>query len=61
MDQEVKLYDEIKTVSEFTYLSDRLSASEGCEAAVTASTIYGWAKIREYGEFLYGRRFPLML
>ena len=33
----------------------------GCEAAVTARTRCGWVKIRECGELLYGRRFPLML
>ena len=37
----------------------RVCAVEGCEAAVTARTRYGWAKFRECGELLYGRRFPL--
>ena len=36
MEQEVKLCDEVESVSEFTYLGDRLSASGGCEAVVTA-------------------------
>ena len=30
-----KLYDEVETVCKFTYLGDRVSAGEGCEAAVT--------------------------
>ena len=33
MDQEEKLCDEVKTVSEFTYLGDRVRACGGCEAA----------------------------
>ena len=51
----------MKTVSEFTYLGDRVSASRGCEAAVTARTRCGWDKLRKCGELLYGRRFPLRL
>ena len=42
MKQEVKLCDEVETVSDFTYLGDRVSAGGGCEAAVTARTICGW-------------------
>ena len=61
MEQEVKLCDKVETVSEFTYLGDRVSASGGCEAAVTARTRCGWAELRECGELLYGRRFPLKL
>ena len=41
MEQEVKLCDEMETVSEFTYLGDRVSAGGGCEAAVTARTRWG--------------------
>ena len=50
----------METGSELTYLGDRVSAG-GCEAAVTARTKHGWAKFRECGELLYGRRFPLKL
>ena len=59
MDQEEKLYDEVETVREFTYLGDRVSASGGCEAVVTARTRCGWVKFRECSKLLYGRRFPL--
>ena len=38
-----------------------MSFGGGCEAAVIARTRYGWVKLRECGELLYGRRFPLML
>ena len=48
----------MKTVCEFTYLGDRVSAGEGCEAAVTARTRCGLIKFRECGELLYGWRFP---
>ena len=44
---------------EFTYLGDRLSASGGCEAAVTVITRCGWVAFREWGELLYCRKFPL--
>ena len=61
MNQEVKLCDEVENVSEFTYLGDRVSASRGCEAAVTARKRCCWVKIRECGELLHGRRFALKL
>ena len=61
MEQEVKLFDEVKTVSEFTYLGNRVSASGGCQTAVTARTRCGWVKFRECGKLLYGRRFPIRL
>ena len=51
----------METVREFTYLCDRVSAGGGCEADVTARTRCGWEKVRECGELLYGRRFPLKL
>ena len=41
MEQKVKFCDEVETVSEFTYLGDRVSAVKGCEAAVTARTRCG--------------------
>ena len=49
----------METVRGFTYLGDRVSV--GCEAAVTAKTRCGWVNLREFGELLYGRRFPLKL
>ena len=61
MEQEVKLCDEVETVSVFTYLGDRVSAGGGCEVGVTARTRCGWVKYRECGKLLYGRRFPLRL
>ena len=55
------LCDEVESVGEFTYLGDRVSASGGCEVAVTARTICGCVELRECGEMLYGRRFHLWL
>ena len=55
MEHEVKLCDEVETVSEFTCLGDRVSACGGCEAAMTARTRCGCVKFRECGELLCGR------
>ena len=61
MEQEEKLCDDVETVREFQYLGDRVSAGGGCEAAVTARTRCWWAKLRECGELLHGRKFLLKL
>ena len=45
-----KLRDEVETVNEFCYLGDRLNASGGCEAAVTARVRIGWVRSKECGE-----------
>ena len=41
LEQEEKLCNEVETIIEFTYLGDRVSTGEGCEAAVTARTLCG--------------------
>ena len=41
--------------------NSRVSAGRGCKAVVTARTRCGWIKLRECGELLYGRRYPLKL
>ena len=51
----------METISEFTYLGDRVSTGGGCEAAVTARTRFGWITSKECGELLYGRKFLLRL
>ena len=51
----------METLSEFTYIGDRVSARGGCEAAVTVRTRCGWVKFRECGELLCFSRFPLKL
>ena len=61
VEQKVKLCDEVETVSELTYLGDRVSAGGGCEVSLTARTRCGWVEFRECGELLYGWWFPLWL
>ena len=56
-----KLCDEMETAKGFCYLEDRLNASGGCEAVVTASLRMGWEIFRECGELLLGNRFPLKM
>ena len=61
MDSIEKLCDKVETVNEFCYLGDRLNASGGCEAAVTARIRIGWVGFRKCGELLLGNRFPLKI
>ena len=56
-----KLCDEVETVNGFCYLGDRLNATGGCEAPVTARVRIGWVRFRECGELLLGNRFPLKM
>ena len=51
----------METVSNFTYLGDRLNATGGCQTAVTARSRIGWMKFRECSEILKGRRFSLKM
>ena len=48
-----------KTAEEFVYLSERVSASGGYEAAVIVGTRFVWITIRECDEVLYEVRFPV--
>ena len=50
MDSIEKLCDEVETVNGFCYLGDRINASDGCEAAVTARVRIGWVRFRECGD-----------
>ena len=61
VDSMEKLCDEVETVNGFCYLGDRLNASGGCEAAVTARVRIGWVRFRESGELLLGNRFFLKM
>ena len=54
-----KMCNCVKAVKGFYYLGDRLNASGGSEAAVTARTKNGWVKFRECGELLHCKRFSL--
>ena len=57
----MKSCDEMETVTEFTYLDDRVSAGGRCEVAVTATTRCGLIMFTECIKLLYGSRFPLYL
>ena len=47
-----RLCEEVETVRSYCYLGDRVNASGGCEAAVTARARTGWVKLKECGELL---------
>ena len=55
------LHNEVEIANGFCYLEDRLNASSGCEAAVTARVRIGWVRFRECGELLLENRFPLKM
>ena len=55
------LCDGVETVSKFSYVGDRLNATGGCEAAVTARPRIGWMKFRECSEILKGKRFSFKM
>ena len=59
--QQEVMCDEVEIVKGFCYLGNRLNASGGCEAAVTARTRLGWKKFRECGEIQFGKRFSLYI
>ena len=46
-DQKEKLHDGVETVTEFSYLGDRINSGGGCEEAVKTRTRIGWVKFRE--------------
>ena len=54
-----ELCEEVEMVRSFRYLGDRVNASGGCEAAVTARARIGWVKFRKCGELLNSKRFLL--
>ena len=51
-----ELCERMETVRGFCYLGDKLNASDGCEAAVTARTRIGWVKFKEWGELLNSKK-----
>ena len=59
--KKLSFFDHVDFVKSFCYLGDRLNASGGSEAAVTARTRIGWIKFRECGELLHGRKFSLKM
>ena len=45
----------------FCYLGDRVNASSGCKAAVTARVRIGWVKFKECRDLLNSKRFLLKM
>ena len=58
---EISFFDQVNFVKSYCFLGDRLNASGGSEAAVTARMRIEWIKFRECGELLYGRKFLLKM
>ena len=54
-----ELCEEVESVRGFCYLGDRVNASGGCEAVVTARARIGWVKFKECGELLNSKSFLL--
>ena len=59
--EKTSFFTQFDFVKSFCYLGDRLNASVGSEAAVTARTGIGRIKFRECGKLLYGRTFLLKI
>ena len=55
--QQEVICNKVETVKGFRYLGNRLNASGGCEAAVTARTKLGRRKFRECKEILFIKNF----
>ena len=53
----ISFFDQVDFVKSFCYLGDRLNASGGSEAAVTATTRIGWIKFKECGSYFAGKNF----
>ena len=49
-EQQEVMCNEVEIVKGFCYLGNKLNASGGCEAAVTAKTRVGWKKFRVWGD-----------
>ena len=54
-----ELCEQVETVRGFCYLGDRVNASGGCKAAVTARARIGWVKFKECRELLNSKWFLL--
>ena len=52
-----QLCEEVETVRGFCYFGDRVNASGGCEAAVTARARIGWVNFKECRQLLNSKWF----
>ena len=55
------LCKEVEMVRGFCYLGDRVNASGGCKAAMTARARIGWVKLKECGELPSSKSFLLKM
>ena len=53
-DQKEALPSDMETVTDFSYLGDKIHSVGGCEAAVTSTTRLGWIKFRECQDLFCG-------
>ena len=51
----------METVTDYSFLGDRINSRGGCEAAVTSRTRIGWLIFRDCQDLLCGRKFPLKI
>ena len=56
-----KLHDDVETVTDFSYLGDRIYSGGGCEVAVTSRTRIGWAKFSVCHDLLCRKKFTLKI
>ena len=61
MDLIEKLCNEVEAVNGFCYFEDRLNASGGSEATITARVGIGWVSFKKCGELLLGNRLSLKM
>ena len=56
-----KIFEDVETVIDFSYLDDRIYSRGGCEAAVASRTRLGWIKFIDCQDLLCGKNFPLKI
>ena len=59
--EEILFFKMVEFVKSFSFLEDRLNASGGSDAPVTARTRIWWLKFRGCGKLFYGRKFLLKI
>ena len=52
-----KLIEDVETVTNFSYIGNRIYPGGGCEEAVTSNTRLGWAKFRDLHDVLCRKHF----
>ena len=61
VDRKDKLYDCVESVTEFSYLGDRINSGGACVVAVSSRTRLRWMKFRECQDLHCGKKFPLKI